>query len=1146
MKSLSYAIQRARELRAEIGAEREELFERIKSYLLTEHRIRVRGVPAHEIDGNEAELSIPEGLLSYDERLDTNPIKRLLAIAHELGHLALHHKRLTDPISKVDLLLPSIYLGTGAPALARYNRLAREEIEADAFAKEFICSGSEVLEEWLRDVSVTSKTLAVARELPEDFIRVQLVEGLCEGAQANVSEEESELRSMVDDETQVKAAKHTGTPALVNAGPGTGKTATLVMRIEFLLREKNVPPKNMLVLTFSNEAADELRGRIEDEFDAETAAEMEITTFHSFGYEFLLMHGHRIGIDTDAMTVLDEARQEELLTRLLGKVECDSIIDLKHPEETARYALRQISHLKEQRVSPDKLEQAINQWSADEPEQKAAQAKATALLDLFREYEKAKKELDAVDFADLIMLPLELLEGDKVLVTERRDRHKWVMVDEYQDVSRAIALLLGKICGKDNPPWVVGDLRQAIYLFCGASRQNIRYFPEDFKRAEIFELETNYRSCDEVINVANQLGELMECPERDDGSYRKRWTRGTDTMALEGCENAVTVAQANSDKAEYDGIARQVNSWIAQGVPPSEIAILARRNIDVRNITLELGKRKIKVTTSGLITPDGAAGDLSAVATFIDGRKASLPRIVYALGRDQFDNSILDDIIFYLSEVTDGRDTAREAFGEAKTLLDEIERLDESLEYERFSGDAFSVLCAFFFDGTNYLRRALAETDEAKRSLTISEIITALARAASYRHSHTDTLPVESRIGFGEHFRANLSAAKPSLVAPRAAVDAVRAMTCHASKGLEFPCVVVAGQTLSLAKDVSWLPPALKPSPQDDRDQADALFFVGATRAQRALLISYAKTQKRSVTPLLEKWQRIHNVPLLVWETESSEQPQVMMEAVWGGAPKGKLPATVLSKSDCSIRTYLEKIYGIRFPTTLKSLYPRFYTSVRSALEKIARQAHETNRQVADGEAKQIFAREFPDEEPVGHLHYQIYLRKGAAYAVQFAQEYERLPRALEFFDTEGLINKPEEELLLLRLDLVTYYRDVNGRSHAILFRPESFPKANGKRELAWSHVESATRKRMAFVLLRKLDPDLQPWIFSGEDGRIYEYKWNRNANTMDEDAAWAKERHKAFSRGRFETVINDFWCDNECQCRIPCPYWMRATEKIN
>ncbi|HEY0100335.1 MAG TPA: hypothetical protein VGB76_15420, partial [Pyrinomonadaceae bacterium] len=272
-------------------------------------------------------------------------------------------------------------------------------------------------------------------------------------------------------------------------------------------------------------------------------------------------------------------------------------------------------------------------------------------------------------------------------------------------------------------------------------------------------------------------------------------------------------------------------------------------------------------------------------------------------------------------------------------------------------------------------------------------------------------------------------------------------------------------------------------------------------------------------------------------------QAQVQMEAVWGGQPRGKLPATALSKSNCGIRVYLEQFLGIRFPATIESLYPRFFVTVRLALETIVRRAQGENRRVTSDEAEQIFARAFPDDEPLGHAHYKIYRRKGAAYAARFARAYEPQPHALEFFDTEDLINRAEDELLPLRLDLVTYYRGEAGQAHAILFRPESFEKKskNGT-ELAWSSVEGTTRKRMSFVLLRKLDANLRPWIYSGEDGKIYEYKWNsRNPTAMDDDAAWAKGRLKAFSRGRFETVVDEFICDTRCRCRVPCPFWMKA-----
>lgn len=595
MKSLKHVKNKARELRALIASEDADLFEGIKKYLLnSEHKIRVRAVPAYQIENNQGELSVDEQTLSYDEKLDKNPAERLLIVAHELGHLVLH-KRLTDKVRRVDPLSP--YLNTGAPALARYNRRSREEIEADAFANEFVCPTDELFAEWESDNSATTETLARKYDFTEAFVKARLSEGLYEKLIVSVVEPAKKETAKKDDPSQIEAATHTETPALVNAGPGTGKTATLIMRMKYLLREKNAKPYEMLILTFSNEAADELRSRIEEKFGADVAEEIEITTFHGFGHSQLLAWESPLSEDYQ---ILDEARQEELILDLLGKVECDSIFDWKKPEETARDAVRQICRLKERRVSPDLLEVGIEKWRADDPAKSVEQVKATEFLKLFCAYEKAKTKLPAVDFADLINMPLDLLESDPKLVEAVRAKYKWVMVDEYQDVSRSVALLLGFVCGDDNPPWVVGDMRQAIYLFCGAARENVSNFPDDFERAEIFELETNYRSCNEIIEVANQLAAMMECSKLDEATaaFSNRWKRGTDTVALDGEGPVVKVAQANSDSAEYEGIACQVNAWIEQGVRPQDIAVLARRNKDVRNISLELGKRKIKATTT--------------------------------------------------------------------------------------------------------------------------------------------------------------------------------------------------------------------------------------------------------------------------------------------------------------------------------------------------------------------------------------------------------------------------------------------------------------------------------------------------------------------------------------------------------------------
>lgn len=1150
MKSLKNVKNKARELRSLILKDDADLFEGIKKFVLnSEHQIRVQAVPAYRIDYNQGELSIDDQKISYDEALDENPFERLLVIAHELGHLVLH-KRLTDKVPRVDPLSP--YFNTGAPALARYNCLSREEIEADTFANEFVCPSSEILSEWEDDDSATSKSLAEKYGFTESFVKARLSEGLYEKLLVDVIEEKKNEDRKKDDPKQIEAATHIGTPALVNAGPGTGKTATLIMRMKYLLREPiNAKPYEMLILTFSNEAADELRGRIEEEFGLDVAEEMEITTFHGFGHSQLLSWESALSED---FQILDESRQEELILELLGKVECDSIFDLKKPEETARDAVRQICRLKERRISPEMLETEIEEWEKSDSTKTTEQTKARDFLTLFRAYEKAKKKLEpeAVDFADLINMPLDLLEENPELIKALRTKYKWVMVDEYQDVSRAVATLLGNICGDENPPWVVGDMRQAIYLFCGAARENVSSFPDDFEKAKIFELETNYRSCDEVITVANQLAAMMECPELDNATaeFSERWKRGTDTVSISGDNPVIKVAEADSDSAEYEGIAKQVNEWLKlKEINPQDIAVLARRNKDVRNISLELGKRGIKATTTGLITPEGAAGDLAALTTFLDGREASLPRIVYALGRDKFEISVLNAVIEFLSD-KEKDDGAANVSSEIQELVDKVAALDNTLNDLRYSGDAFAIICGFLFEGSDYLRLILKEKDEANRSLILSEILTTISWAVGYRYSHTGIPPKESRIGFGQYFRSNLSTAKPNLIAPRPVTDAVQVMTCHASKGLEFPCVALAGQTLSLARETNWLPPDFAPNKVEDTAQANALFFVGVTRAQRALFVSYAKTPKRTVTPLLEKWQQIHGIEVNILTPTNTDKEKVVLDQIWGKKQsRKKLAASSLSKSDCAILIYLEEFYGARFPMLLKPLYPRFFGDVRKSLKKIIQHAQESNRKLTKLEAEEIFKTAFSGEDILAHPHYTAYKRRGIDYAARFAKDYDPQPGTVEIVEIENINENGNQELLPLRLDLIAHYRDKNGQTHSVIFRPESLEKPkNGKLpdEIAWSKVKennNHTRKKMPFVLLRKVDTKIQPWVFSGEDGKIYKLKWNKNTETMDEDVVWATARLQAFSAGKFESVIEEFFCDTKCKCRISCPHWIKAIE---
>lgn len=194
--------------------------------------------------------------------------------------------------------------------------------------------------------------------------------------------------------------------------------------------------------------------------------------------------------------------------------------------------------------------------------------------------------------------------------------------------------------------------------------ENVINFPDDFAQAKIFELKTNYRSCDEVIDLANQLAEVMRSSDVSTPTYDTIWTRGSSEAKLDDEVAVVKIAQAGSDQAEYDGVAAQVGKWL-DCVEPHEIAVLSRRNKDVRKICIELSKRGIKVATPGLITTDGAAGLLASIASLIDSGPASLPRIVYTLAGKRLGRADLDRTI----ELLTSGEEERELSGEPPSIV---------------------------------------------------------------------------------------------------------------------------------------------------------------------------------------------------------------------------------------------------------------------------------------------------------------------------------------------------------------------------------------------------------------------------------------------------------------------------------------------
>jgi superfamily I DNA/RNA helicase len=1135
MRSLKRAREQARGCRRKIGGEKEGLLERVINYLEDEHQIELIPANSDFLQNGHALLKPAEGCLYYDRKYDMEQVDKLKVILHELGHLELHG-RLKKLCSEPDPVYGSIYAASGAGRLTRYNPRAQEEAEANAFATEFLCPQDEAFLLW--QSAPDSLFIADRFGAPVHTVHAQLAEALFRIAGgAGDAPEKKRFTGFECDDSQIAAATFTGAPALVCAGPGTGKTATLVRRVEYLLDERRAEPESLLVLTFSNEAAQELEERIAGRFGEPIAASVRISTFHGFGVTFLHHHGQLAGIDA---IIMDEAGQGELVDGILGKADCEKLLKLKKPAETAALIVEHINYLKNRLLTPDSLAAALDQWELDE----GARDKQTArqFLRIFRLYEEEKALRQRVDFADLIALPIRILESEKELADRYRKKYRFVLVDEYQDVSRSVATLLRHLCGPQNPPWVVGDARQAIYRFLGASAENVEDFEKDFPGGETFALNVNYRSCSEIVIVASQLASLME---GDGAEYNDRrndlWTAAPGNPSSFGPSfetPPVRVSVANSDLAEQEGVAAQIKDWIKQGVDPGEIAALARRNMDVRNVALALGRLGIRAVAAGLATPEGAAGDLACVATFADRPKTSLPRIAIALGRGRFEKSIINSVVRWISDTADDEGNfAAPGNGAGDELAAEIRRVWRGLLLHKHSGDAFTQMCVFLFDASDYLRRILALPAGAERSLLLGEITTALSQAAGWRIGRRGVKRSQSRLSFGEYFRESLNAGAPSLIPPPETADAVRVMTCHAAKGLEFPYVAVVGQTLSAAsREHKWLPPNLQPSAEEDVRQSDSLFFVGATRAQRALIVSYASTagggarsRDREITPLLNRWHGAHSVNTVRLPETAVEREQAEVTDIWGGSPKAPLAASSLDKGRCAVQTYLNEFLGARFPLDEKPLYPAFFQATRRAMERVVYES------ISRSKAAEIFREEWNAKVSDGHRHHRIYFALGQKYVERFAVASEVLPPADKYLestmgdDTAGL---------RLRLDLVAFHRAADGSVIAVQFRPESYADKAKDGSLQWSKLDNPYR--IPFALLRQREPNLRPFVFSGEDGVLYPFLWSAKKGSVEEEARRAEERYKLFSRRIFNQQINRWKCDR-CEVHVICPHWLEA-----
>ena len=353
-------------------------------------------------------------------------------------------------------------------------------------------------------------------------------------------------------EVQLKAINIKEGPAMIIAGPGSGKTKVIASRIATLINKHDVDPSNILAMTFTNKAADEMRERCESLTKCEN---INIFTFHSLSAFLLRRYGLKIGIDQN-FTIFDDGDQ----LRVIKKVFKDANKDPKKLPFKASTLLNEISNFKNKNI---RYHEVSNLEENDYSE---------LISDFYKRYEVELKNSNALDFDDLLVRTSDLLNNSSEIRDMLEERYKYLLVDEFQDTNKIQMDISIKLSEKNKNIFVVGDPDQSIYSWRNAEPRNLLDFQKFFPGVEIIKLDQNYRSTKSIISVADEL-----ISHNDERFERELWTEN-----IQG--NQAVLVTAKNPKLEAEFVTREINYLIGNGYSPEQIAVMYRVNSQSRSM----------------------------------------------------------------------------------------------------------------------------------------------------------------------------------------------------------------------------------------------------------------------------------------------------------------------------------------------------------------------------------------------------------------------------------------------------------------------------------------------------------------------------------------------------------------------------------
>lgn len=609
------------------------------------------------------------------------------------------------------------------------------------------------------------------------------------------------LQTEILNDAQLAAVRQSDGPVLIFAGAGSGKTRVLTHRIAYLLGELKVAPERILAVTFTNKAAGEMKSRLQA-MVGPVARDIWVGTFHSMCVRILRRDGSRIGIGR-SFAVIDDTDQRQLVKEILDDLDYDE----RHLAAGA--CLAEIGKAKNALLWPEQYAQSQTSFVGER------------IANVYGEYQRRLAESNSLDFDDLIVRTIDLLERDAEVRAKYQQRFEYVLVDEYQDVNAAQYRLIALLAGYHGNVTVVGDDDQSIYSWRGSDYRMILRFEEDFPGANVFKLEENYRSTQRILDAANSLvaNNRARAPKR--------------LFTARGQGEPITVYPAATERDEARYVVEKVKSMVRDGAAYRDFVVLYRTNAQSRVFEEALLAEGIPYRVVGGVG-FYARTEIKDVIAYLRYIVNSSDAIAFKRIVNVPRRGIGQQTLAALVQAANG---ARLSVGEAifdsdllrsavPKKLKELERFAELIGELRQSAEKGGVadLLVAVMERSGYVRELQSEdTNEARGRLeNLSELV---GVAREYEAADDDP----SLAGF----LANIALVS-DLDALEEDASYVTLMTLHSAKGLEFPSVFLTG----LEEGV--FPHSRALTEPAELEEERRLAYVGITRAIDRLFLTYA------------------------------------------------------------------------------------------------------------------------------------------------------------------------------------------------------------------------------------------------------------------------------------------------------------------